>query len=185
MTARLLVPAALSLVLLACDNAERKEQFVNVEKKEEKDPAEEKRMEERKAKRIADEKAKSDAAEAKRELLIKIAVVPDKLEKKLDKACNEVGAAHERFMRRLHTGEVLEKWLATKDDQLPMTIVQCASAASVEVAGCQASALDNAPPELKEDVPEILSVCIDKFGAKAPPAGAGPGGAGQIPPRPK
>ena len=185
MTARLLVPALSFILSFACDDPKRNEQFVNVEKKEEKNPEEEKRMEERKAKREAEEKAKSDAAEAKRETLAKIAVLPAKLEKKLDKACNEVGAAHERFMRRLHTGEVLEKWLATKEDQLPMTIVQCASTGSLEVAGCQATALDNAPPELKEDVPEILSVCIDKFGPKKPPVGVGAGGAGQIPKRPK
>jgi hypothetical protein len=183
MNARKLALAALPLVLLvACDsNKARSENISNVEKKEVADPAMEKAMAERKAKREADEKAKAEAEEAKRAAIAKIVVVPPKLEKKVEKACDAVAAAQDRFMERLHTGEVLEKWRAAKENQLPMTIVQCATISSLEVAGCQVNALDNAPPELKENVDEILKACADKYGPKGPPPGSQPGGAGEIP----
>lgn len=183
MNARKLVLAAMPLVLvLGCDsNKARSENIANVEKKDVADPAMEKAMADRKAKREADAKAKADAEEAKRVAIDKIAVVPAKLEKKVEKACDAVAAAQDRFMERLHTGEVIEKWRAAKENALPMTIVQCATVSSLEVAGCQVNALDNAPPELKENVDEILKACADKYGPKGPPPGAQPGGAGEIP----
>ena len=186
MNARKLALVALPFVaVLGCDNKARNEEIANVEKKEVSDPELEKGMAERKAKREAEAKAKADAEEAKRATIAKLMVVPDKLPKKLEKACDDVAAAQDRFMQRLHTGEVLEKWTAAKDTQLPMTIVQCASVSSLEVAGCQTSALDNAPPELKENVDEILKACVDKFGPKGPPPGSQIGGAGEIPKIPK
>jgi hypothetical protein len=186
MVARKLVLAALPLVVLfGCDNKARNEEIANVEKKETKDPELEKAMAERKAKREADDKAKGEAVEAKRAAIDKITVLPEKLPKKLEDACNAVGEAQDRFMQRLHTGDVLTKWTEAKENQIPMTIVQCASASSLQVAGCQTSALDNAGPELKEDLPEILKVCIDKYGPKGPPPGVQVGGAGEIPKIPK
>jgi hypothetical protein len=187
MDVRQLATLALPLVLLvACDSKARNEQFVNVEKKEEKvDPELQKKVDERKAKREAEDKAKAEAAEAKRVMIDKIAVLPAKLPKKMDAGCDAVAQAQDRFMQRHHTGEVLEKWTTAKDTQLPMTIVQCASTGSLEVAGCQAAALDAAPAELKEDLPEILKVCIDKFAPAGPPPGAGPAGPDPIPKRPK
>lgn len=186
MNACKLVLAAMPLiVVLACDNKARNEEIANVEKKEATDPELDKAMAERKAKREAEAKAKADAEEAKRESIAKLMVVPDKLPKKLEKACDDVAAAQDRFMQRLHTGEVLAKWTAEKESLLPMTIVQCASVSSLEVAGCQVNALDNAPPELKENVDEILKACVDKFGPKGPPPGVQVGGAGEIPKVPK
>jgi hypothetical protein len=186
MHARKLVLFALPLVVaLGCDNKARNEEISNIEKKETPDPELEKAMAERKAKREADDKAKLEAAEAKRVAIDKIAVKPAKPPKKLEEACNAVAEAQDRFMQRLHTGEVLQKWTDAKETQLPMTIVQCASAGSLDVAGCQMAALDSAGPELKEDLPEILQVCIDKFGPKGPPAGVQVGGAGEIPKIPK
>jgi len=186
MNAGKLVLVTLPLVAaLGCDNKARNEEIANVEKKDAEDPELEKAMAERKAKREAEEKAKLAAAEAKRTAIDKIAVAPAKLPKKMEDACNAVAEAQDRFMQRMFTGEVLEKWTAAKDTQLPMTIVQCVSAGSLEVAGCQVSALDAAPPELKEDLSEILKVCIDKYGPKGPPPGAQPGGAGDIPKIPK
>lgn len=183
MNARTLALAASTLVLLlACDsNKARSENIANVEKKDAADPEMEKAMAERKAKREAEAKAKADAEEAKRAAIAKIAVVPPKLEKKIEKACDAVAAAQDRFMERLHTGEVIEKWRAAKENALPMTIVQCATVSSLEVAGCQVNALDNAPPELKENVDEILKACADKYGPKGPPPGSQVGGAGEIP----
>jgi len=187
MHARRIVFLALPLGLgVACDNSARNQEIANVEKKdapEAKDPEFEKRMEERKQKRLAEEKAKADVDAARTAALEKVAVLPPKLPKKIDKACAEVGEAQDRFMQRMFTGEVLEKWTAAKGTQLPMTVMQCTKAGSLEVAACQAYALDNAPPELKEDVPEILKVCIDKFGP-ASEGGAAAQAGGAIPKKP-
>lgn len=184
---RIALPLVLVLVLVvACDNSKRNQEIAKVEpteKAEAKDPEFDKRMEERKQKRLAEEKAKAETEAAKKAALEKVAVLPPKLPKKIDAACAAVGEAHERFMQRHHSGEVLEKWTASKDDQLSMTVTLCAKAGTLEVAGCQAYALDNAPAELKEDVPEILKACVDKFGpASASGAAAQAGGA--IPKKP-
>jgi hypothetical protein len=180
--------AALPLaVALACGGDTRDATFANVDKKETKeDPDEAKRLEERKQKRLADEKAKAEQQAARTAEIAKIAVVPPKLPKDLEKGCQAVAEAQDRFMQRHHGGDELAKWTAAKEEELPMTVVQCASANSLEVAGCQAHALDNAPALLKDGTKEILDACIAKF-AKAMPSGPGPGVAGPaaIPKRPR
>jgi len=140
-----------------------------VVKEEVKDADFDKRMADRKAKREADELAKADATKAKGDALDKITVLPAKKPKKIEAACDAVGAAQDRFMQRLHTGEVLAKWNADKGAML-MTQAQCNKVGSIDVAACQANALDQAPPELKEDALTILQRCTDKF-APPPPAG--------------
>jgi hypothetical protein len=146
----------------------------------ESDEAVQKRMADRRAKLEADGKAKTEAAEKMKTTLAALAVLPDKkkIEKNTEKGCAAVGAAHDRFMQKHFTGEALEKWTSAKGTAIPMTIVNCTKAASVEVAACQVHALDNAPAELKDEASGIMRACIDKFGpASSHGAAAQAGGA--------
>jgi hypothetical protein len=167
---RTLLPTALVLAV-ACggDRAPIVSEKGDVVKEEKKDADFDQRMADRKAKREADAQAKADADKAKAEAFEKITIVPAKKPKKIEAACEEVGKAQDRFMQRLHTGEVLAKWNADKGAML-MTQAQCNKVGSIEVAACQIHALDQAPPELKEDALTILQKCTDKF---APPPSAG------------
>jgi hypothetical protein len=67
-----------------------------VVKAEAKDADFDQRMADRKAKREADEKAKGEADKAKSEALDAITVVPAKKPKKIEAACEAVGAAQDR-----------------------------------------------------------------------------------------
>ncbi len=141
-----------------------------------------KRLAERKAKREAAEKAKVEAEAKKAADVDALCVLPAKLPKKLDKGCADVAAAHDRFMNRSFEGEVREKWNAAKGTQMPMTIMQCTNTGSLQVAGCQAAALDKAPPEMASELPTILKRCIDKF---ANATGRGAGAAPTLPKKPR
>jgi hypothetical protein len=169
MTAR---PRSIALCLLAAACGGERPPIVSdqgeVVKGESKDAEFDQRMAERKAKREAEDKAKAEASKAKTDALERITIVPDKKPKKLEAACAEVGSAQDRFMQRLHTGEVLAKWNADKGAML-MTQAQCNKVGSIDVAACQIHALDQAPPELKEDALAILQKCTDEF---APPPSA-------------
>jgi hypothetical protein len=140
-------------------------------------------MADRKAKREADEKAKQEAEAKKTAAIDAVCVLPAKLPKKLDKGCAEVASAYDRFMNRLYEGEIKDKWNSAKGTQLPMTIMQCSKTGSLEVAGCQAAALDKAGPELKEEMSLILKSCIDKFGP-ASNLGAAAAAGGVVPKKP-
>lgn len=177
-------PTLALLLAIACDNKARNEEIANVETKDAPDPELERRMQERKAKREAEDEAKAAAAEAKRAAIEALAVLPATLPKEIGKACEAVGAAHDRFMQRVQTGDALAKWMAAKETELPMTIVQCTTADDLEAAACQANALDHAPAELANDASEILRVCVAKYGPKGPPPGVQPGGAAEIPKKP-
>ncbi|MBC8070089.1 MAG: hypothetical protein IAG13_17270 [Deltaproteobacteria bacterium] len=166
-----------------CDNSERNERIADVDKKPVEDAEEAKRIEERKIKREAEAKAKAEAEEQVRVEIAKIAVLPAKKPKKLDEACQGAVDAHDRFMQRLHTGESLAAWNSTKENELPMSFVQCAAADSIEAAICQSNALDAASPALKDHHKDIVDACIAKFAPARPAALAG-GGGGAIPKRP-
>lgn len=177
--------ALLSIFALGCDNSDRNERIADVQKKPpEEDPAEKAKAEARKAERAAKEKAKADAEEAVRVEIAKIAVLPDKLPKKLDEACQAVSEAHDRFMQRTKQGEELAAWNAGKEEELPMTFVQCAGADSIEAASCQKMALDAASPLLADHFKEIFQACITKYAPARPAAVAG-GGGGGVPAVPK
>lgn len=166
--------------LAACDSPKTEVAPAKADDKKESDADFEKRMAERKAKREADEKAKVEAEEARKAGVLALCVLPDKkkIEKDATKACNAVGAAHDRFMQKHFTGEVLDKWVAAKGTAVPMTIAQCQKSSSVEVAACQVHALDNAPAEMKEYSSDLLRGCIEKFGpGSALGAAAAAGGA--------
>jgi len=125
-------------------------------------------------KREAEQKAKEEAEAAKKAAIAKVLVLPEEMPKKLDKACAAVAEAHDGFMNRMFEDETTEKWNQAKGTQLPMTVSQCTKEGSLEVAACQANALNTAPQELAKELPELLRGCIDEFGEKdegaTPPA---------------
>ncbi|MEM6997120.1 MAG: hypothetical protein AAF721_41835 [Myxococcota bacterium] len=166
---------ALPLLLsfsVACDSSAKSESAADKKaaaaKAEEEETA--KRIAARKEKRLAEEKAKQDAIDAKQAKVDAVCVLPEQVPKKLDKACAAVSDAHDAFMLRLYADkpEVIEKWNGGKKMQLDLTVGQCKKTGSLEVAACQANALTNATAEIKKEIPAIFKTCIDKFGS--PPA---------------
>jgi hypothetical protein len=142
-------------------------------KKAEEAAAEEKAVAARKAKREADEKAKTEADAKVTTELERLCVLPAKLPKDPVAACEDVGKAHDAFIRRIGDAKAVADWDGGgKDKAIPMTVVQCTQADSVKAAACQKNALDNAGAELKDATKKMLQICIDKFGStRAPPAG--------------
>jgi hypothetical protein len=168
------------LAVAACDSSKADPAPTKADDKKPEDADFDKRMAERKAKREAEEKAKAEAEAAKKAAIEALCVLPDKkkIEKDQKKACAAVGAAHDKFMARHFSGEVLDKWNAAKGTAIPMTVAQCTKAVSVEVAACQVHALDTAPAEMKDEASALLRGCIEKFGpASAHGAAAAAGGA--------
>lgn len=135
--------------------------------KEKEDAEAARRTEEFRRKREAEEQKKKEAEAAKTAALDAVCVVPEgaKKPKKLAQACQAVVDAHDGFMQRHYAddAETLEKWNAAKGTQVPFTLATCNKTGSIEAAMCQKHALDSAPVELKEDAPEILRRCIDKY----------------------
>jgi hypothetical protein len=170
-----LLTAILCSSLAACDGGDAKPKADPAAEAKAKEEADKKaRIEERRKKREAEAKAKEEEAKKHQEAIDAVLLLPEKMPKKLDKACKAVGDAQDAFMNRLYEGETVTKWNNAKGTQLPMTIAQCTKHASLEVAACQANALTIAPPELKKALPDLLRGCIEKFGKKpegdTPPA---------------
>jgi hypothetical protein len=83
----------------------------------------------RKAKREAEEKAKTEADAKVAAELERLCVVPAKLPKDPVAACEEVGKAHDAFIRRVGDAKAVADWDASgKEAALPMTVVQCTQA---------------------------------------------------------
>lgn len=174
-TSVLVLAVTLCSSSLACDSGESKPKAnAAADAKASEDDERKKAVEALRKKREAEAKAKEEE-EAKKKAAIDAALtLPEKLPKKLDKACKAVGEAHDGFMNRMFEGDTVEKWNQAKGTQIPMTVAQCTKQGSIEVAACQANALNNAPENLKKELPELLRGCIDKFGTKdegtTPPA---------------
>jgi hypothetical protein len=166
----------------ACDNTARNEQIAGVEKKPEADDP--KVVAERAEKRLAAERAKTEAADNLRAEIAKIAVVPEKTKMGLAEGCEQAAEAQDRFVARIGSEEAKAAFTAGRDKSKPMAIIECTSADSIEVAACQIAALDAAPPTLAENMKDILDYCVEKF-AKPKPAGTPPAGSGEIPKRPR
>lgn len=139
----------------------KKTEEVKVEPKktDDEDAGVAKRRLDREAKAAAAKKAEEDAAKK----IDEITVLPAKLPKKLDKACDEVNTAFDGFMKRASSDTT--SWDSKKGTQLGMMKKTCMEA-TVEVAACQANALTNATPELLKEIPTILGKCIEKFSKK-------------------
>lgn len=143
-------------------DAKKVEEVKAEPKKEEEDAGVKKRREEREAKAAAAKKAEEDAVKKIEE----ITVLPAKLPKKLDKACDEVSAAFDGFMKRAASDPA--SWDSKKGTTLGMMKKDCMGG-KIEVAACEISAFGAATPELVKSVPAIISKCMEKFGNK--PAG--------------
>ncbi|MCB9569473.1 MAG: hypothetical protein H6710_20025 [Myxococcales bacterium] len=133
----------------------------------EKKKADEDALAKRKADREAKEKAAKDAEEAEKAAIDALAVLPETLPKKLDKACDERAKAEDEFMQKHYEGEALDKWNAAKGTQLGMAKQMCMKG-KIEVAACQVNALNQAPSELRKKLPDLLKACMEKFGGDAP-----------------
>lgn len=163
-----LCTALLCLVIFACDKPEAASEK-KVEEPSEEDKAVAERLAKKRAEREAAEKAEAD----KRALIQSLIVLPEKMPKNLEQACEQVATAQDEFMKRHFEGEAIEKWEAAKGTQLGMVKVNCSKAQSIEIPACQIHAMNSAPPELAKSLPELLKGCIDKFGSgggEAPPA---------------
>ena len=112
--------------------------------------------------REAKAQAAKDAEAKKVKMVDELAVLPEKLPKKLDKACEEVGVAMDGFMLKWFP----DNWAKLKTKQMADLKESCTSTGSIEAAACQAKALAAAPEELNKAVPEILRACIEKFAKK-------------------
>jgi hypothetical protein len=170
MILRALVLVSISALAIGCDSSPAPSDAAAAAAKadKEKEDAEAaKRTEEFRKKREAEEQKKKEAEEAKAAAFDAVCVVPEgaKKPKKLAQACQAVVDAHDGFMQRHYAGdtETLEKWNAAKGTQVPFTLATCNKTGSLEAAMCQKHALDTAPAELKEDAPELLRRCIDKY----------------------
>ncbi|HFE46559.1 MAG TPA: hypothetical protein ENJ18_13875 [Nannocystis exedens] len=167
--------AIISLTLLsaACGpSGPSPEEIKKQEAAEAKKKADEKSLADRKAKREAEQKAKEDAEKAEKAAIDALAVLPETMPKKLDKACAARAQAEDDFMNKHYEGEAVEKWNKAKGTQLGFAKQSCLKAGSLEVPACQIEALNNAPTELRKKLPDLLRACMDKFGKEgsaAPP----------------
>ena len=167
------------LVLGACDSGEAEKKAAAAAKaKADKDKAEAEKtaanIAKRKAEREAKATADAEAEEARRLELMRLCVVPDPLPKEIP-SCQDVGEAHDAYVRRVGDADAVAKWDGGgKESDMPMTVVRCNQADSNKVALCQKNALDNAGPELLDHVAPMLQRCIDKFGKGGGRPGAVP-----------
>jgi chromosome segregation ATPase len=120
------------------------------------------------ARKAAREAAKKKEDEAKAAYAAKVdalCVLPEKLPKKMTKACDQVAEANDKFMKRMYTGDALAKWEKAKQMQLGMTKAQCTKTGKIEVAACQMNAMNTAQEDMKKSLPDIMRRCIEKFGS--------------------
>lgn len=155
------------LLLVACGGG-----APAAETKKQDAPAEAKQAEPEKNKYTLEREAKAqaakDAVEKKTKMVDELTVLPEKLPKKLDKACDEVAAAQDAFMQKWFPDQA-SQWASGKGTQLGLTKKTCVSGGSIEVAACQAKALTDAPEELRKEIPALFTACIDKFAKKPAP----------------
>ncbi len=165
----------LSLLLLTftvavagCDDGSEAKAKAEAEAKAKADEkkAEDDALAKRKADREAKKKAKEDAEAAKAKAIDELCVLPEKMPKKLDKACEDAAKAQDEFMQKHYEGEALAKWNGAKSGQLQTATAMCTKAGSIEAAACQANALRNAPEEHKKALPDFLRRCMEKFPKK-------------------
>lgn len=172
-------PVALLLALsfTACGPSGPSEAEIAAQKKrDDEKKASEESLARRKAEREAAEKAKKEAEEKELAEIDALAVLPEALPKKLDKACDERAKAEDEFMLKHYEGDVVDKWNAAKSTQLGFAKQSCVKAGSIEVAACQINAMRSAPVELKKKLPDLLKRCMDKFGGGGEGGGEAPAG---------
>ena len=175
---------ALALVLGGCDSGGDAKQAQAAEAKADKEKAAQEKTDaniaKRKAAREAEEKAKIEADDKRASELERLCVLPEPMPKK-SPSCDDVGEAHDAFLRRVGDAELIKQWDGGgKESELPMTVVRCSQADSNKVSLCQKHALDGAGADMLGHEKELLQTCIKKFGKRA-----GGGRSGVVPPKPR
>jgi hypothetical protein len=148
---------------------------VEADKKAEAEKLAEARREEIRKEREAKAAAEQKAADDRQAELDRLCVVPEgaALPNKLGDACTAVAESYDAFTRRhfADDADTLAKWDEGKEGQMQFTITTCKKAGSLEAAVCAEHALDEASAALREAAPEILRICMDKYGKdNTPPA---------------
>jgi predicted small lipoprotein YifL len=172
---------AIPLTLAGCGpSGPTAEQKAAAEKK----AAEEKKKKEEEAKLKAEREAKKKEEEEKQKAHDKkmddLAQLPEKLPKKLKKACEQMVKAYDGYMQKVLTGDDLTKWTTGGNVmQVALFRKECLKG-NVEIAACQTNALSTAPPEMKPHLSDFMTKCRKKFGKEGEAKGAEP-----PPPRPK
>lgn len=158
------IALCLGFALPACDSGDDEAAKALLAAAEAKKKAEEEAMAKRKAEREAKQAAEKQAEEEKKALVASVAVLPEKLPKKLDAACEDASKAQDEFMLKFHmtTPEKKAKWDEAKATQLGMAKKTCMGT-NIEVAACQANAMRNASEQISKELPAILRTCIEKF----------------------
>lgn len=176
------LPAILAVFLLlpACDSGAdtKKADAAKAAAAQEKEKAEkDASVAKRRAEREAEQKAGAEIEAKRTAEFARLCVLPDPLPKK-SPSCEDVGEAHDAFVRRVGEPDAVAKWDAGgKDAAMPMTVVRCTQAASNKVAMCQKNALDGAGAEMLGFEKDLLQKCIEAFGKAG-------GKAGMVPPKP-
>ena len=93
-----------------------------------------------------------------------LCVLPPTLPLALDDACRAVNSEFDAVGLRHFQGEALERWRKAKHMQLEMTYATCMRIGSIEVAACQAWGLSQAGYEYRKRMPDILKICVERFG---------------------
>lgn len=173
-TSALVFSVTLCFTLGACDSGDKAPKADAAADAKAKEAEEKKkRVEAKRLEREAAEKAKVEEAAKRQAAIDALLVLPEKMPKKLDKACKAASEAEDAFMLRHFDGEAVEKWNGAKSSQLQMAVATCKKLGSIEAAACQVNALETAPPEMKKALPDLKRGCMEKFGkpaeAAAPP----------------
>jgi flagellar biosynthesis GTPase FlhF len=165
-TSKLILSSVLLCALvIACDkkdDAKQDDKAATAEKTDE-----EKQLEERLAAKKAEREAAAKAEEDKANAVKALAELPEKMPKDLEAACKGVAEAQDQFMQKHYEGDGLQRWNEAKGTQMGMLQTGCIKSGNIEVAACQINAMNNAPTEYKNELPNILKACIEKFGGEA------------------
>ena len=155
-------------VLVACDSGTSDKAAADAKAKAAADKkAQDEAAAKRKAEREAEAKKAEEEAAADKAKIDALAVIPEALPKKLDKACEQMLEAYDGFMRKVLTGDMLTKWETGGNEmQLAVFRKECLKR-DIPTAACQAHALSNAGPELEKQLPDIMKACADKAAAAA------------------
>jgi vacuolar-type H+-ATPase subunit I/STV1 len=126
-----------------------------------------------KAEREAAAKARRELEERRRAEIDEAARLPaellDDLADDLGRACEAVMSAHDEFMKRGNEKDVLS-WHDGRRKALGKRRTQCISVGSVQVAACEAEALQHEFPALAdlsrvEAARRVAQHCLEKFGS--------------------
>jgi len=151
--------------LAGCDSGPSEAEKKRMEEQAAAKQAEEDALAKRKAEREAEEAAVKAAAEEKLAKLDALAVIPEDAEKpkNAEAACQSVADAQDAMMQKYLPEDKVGKWDEGKSSQLQMAKAQCVKMGSMEVAMCQANALNSVPEDLYKDFNELIRICAEKY----------------------